>query len=70
MSIISANNLQPVLDEEDAVNYIVYDTDSWVSYDDAATFKLKIDYLQNIVSLSPLHGLGLALTHLFRSEAR
>ena len=32
------------LDKEAAVRYMVYDSDSWVSYDDETTFQMKIDY--------------------------
>ena len=32
------------LDKPAAVKYAVFDTNQWVSYDDADTFKLKIDY--------------------------
>jgi hypothetical protein len=70
MSIISTNNLQPVLDEEAAVNYIVYDNDQWVSYDDAATFKLKIDYLETIVGSHLPEGPRASCSHTLRSEAR
>lgn len=32
------------LDKEAAVRYMVYDSDSWVSYDDETTSQMKIDY--------------------------
>lgn len=41
------------LDKEAAVRYMVYDDDSWVSFDDETTFKLKIDYA-NKMGLSGL----------------
>jgi hypothetical protein len=47
--IISKNNLEPVLDEDAAVKYVVWNSDQWVSYDDAESFKLKLDYLSSIV---------------------
>lgn len=31
-------------DEEAACNIVTYDTDQWVSWDDAETLKLKIDF--------------------------
>ncbi|KAH9919518.1 uncharacterized protein B0H18DRAFT_1122441 [Fomitopsis serialis] len=47
--IINDNDLDPVLDEDAAVKYIVWNDRQWVSYDDAETFKLKMDYLETIV---------------------
>ncbi|KAH9829398.1 uncharacterized protein C8Q71DRAFT_863325 [Rhodofomes roseus] len=47
--IISSNDLQPVLDEDAAVKYVVWDDRQWVSYDDDETFRLKLDYLNAIV---------------------
>ncbi|CAG8092001.1 unnamed protein product [Penicillium salamii] len=35
-------------DKEAAVRYMVYDSDSWVSYDDESTFRLKIDYAEKM----------------------
>ena len=32
------------LDKAAAVKQVVWDSDQWVSYDDAHTFKTKIDY--------------------------
>ncbi|EPS92980.1 hypothetical protein FOMPIDRAFT_1056393 [Fomitopsis schrenkii] len=48
-AIISSNDLQPVLDEDAAVKYVVWDDRQWVSYDDDETFRLKMDYLNTIV---------------------
>ncbi|EPS96901.1 hypothetical protein FOMPIDRAFT_1080285, partial [Fomitopsis schrenkii] len=48
-AVISSNDLQPVLDEDAAVKYVVWDDRQWVSYDDEETFKLKMDYLNTIV---------------------
>lgn len=36
--LAQAPNLKPIHDEEAAVNYLVFDNDQWVSYDDAKTF--------------------------------
>jgi len=36
--------VQPVHDVESAVNYVTYDNDQWVSYDDAVTMKQKVDW--------------------------
>lgn len=33
--------------EEDAINYMVWETNQWVSYDDARTFKQKIDFAKD-----------------------
>ncbi|KAJ5555613.1 hypothetical protein N7461_004083 [Penicillium sp. DV-2018c] len=41
------------LDKEAAVRYMVYDDNSWVSFDDETTFKMKIDYA-NKMGLSGL----------------
>jgi chitinase len=41
------------LDKEAAVRYMVYDDDSWVSFDDETTFQMKIDYA-NKMGLSGL----------------
>lgn len=43
-SIITAKDLTPVLDTAAAVKYMSWDSDQWVSYDDAETFALKMDY--------------------------
>lgn len=42
--IISDNNLTPILNEEAAVKYIVWDTNQWVSYDDSETLQLKTTF--------------------------
>jgi chitinase len=42
--IISSTGATPVVDEEAAVNYMVYGGDNWVSYDDRATFQQKVDF--------------------------
>ncbi|KAK7039901.1 hypothetical protein R3P38DRAFT_2902374 [Favolaschia claudopus] len=40
----SGNLPSPVLDEDAAVKYVVYDNNQWVSYDDADTFAMKMNY--------------------------
>ncbi|KAK2013706.1 bacteriodes thetaiotaomicron symbiotic chitinase [Colletotrichum eremochloae] len=37
-------NLEPVFDEEAAVKYITWDRNQWISYDDADTFALKLEW--------------------------
>ena len=39
---------EPVYDNESAVNYVVYDNNQWVSYDDAKTFKQKTQWADEI----------------------
>lgn len=46
--IISDNDLEPVLDEEAAVKYMTWDTDQWVSDDDADTFKMRTDFANKL----------------------
>lgn len=41
-------NLNPVHDEEAAVNYLVYNKDQWVSYDNGTTFQQKLDWANEI----------------------
>lgn len=36
-------------DEEAAVKYIAWDTDQWISYDDADTFKQKKEWADDVV---------------------
>lgn len=38
------DGVAPTLDTEAAVNQVVWDNTQWVSFDDAETFKMKIDY--------------------------
>jgi len=48
-AILAQNpKLKPVHDEESAVNYLVFDKNQWVSYDDAKTFKQKLDWADEI----------------------
>jgi chitinase len=46
--IITANSLVPVLDKVAGIKYISWNNDQWVSYDDAETFKMKIDYANGL----------------------
>ena len=41
---IVAGGAKVTLDQAAAVKEVVWNNDQWVSYDDADTFKLKIDY--------------------------
>lgn len=41
-------SLTPVHDVEAAVKYLVFDSNQWVSYDDATTFKQKLDWVNSI----------------------
>ncbi|KAH7093148.1 hypothetical protein FB567DRAFT_575909 [Paraphoma chrysanthemicola] len=45
--IIGDKGLTPKFDKEAAVNWITWDSDQWVSYDDARTFALKIKYAED-----------------------
>jgi len=38
----------PVHDTAAAVNYLVFDKDQWVSYDDKVTFKQKVDWANSV----------------------
>ncbi|KAH7384645.1 hypothetical protein BKA66DRAFT_608810 [Pyrenochaeta sp. MPI-SDFR-AT-0127] len=44
--IIEQKGLTPTFDEKAAVNWITWDSDQWVSYDDERTFALKIKYAE------------------------
>ncbi|KAF2261303.1 hypothetical protein CC78DRAFT_535764 [Lojkania enalia] len=46
--IIDSHSLTPVYDRENAVKYITWDNDQWVSYDDEETFKQKINFANNL----------------------
>ncbi|PPR04933.1 hypothetical protein CVT24_007314 [Panaeolus cyanescens] len=47
-SIISSNALTPVFDSIDAVKYIVWNDNQWVSYDDSETLQMKLNYANSI----------------------
>lgn len=55
--IIKENNLTAVLDEAAGVKYVSWNSDQWVSYDDADTLKMKMDFAANL-------GLGGTSKHL------
>ncbi|KAI0203375.1 glycoside hydrolase [Astrocystis sublimbata] len=46
--IISSKGIKPVLDTTAAIKYMTWDSDQWVSYDDAETFKMKMDYANRL----------------------
>ncbi|KAL9030617.1 MAG: hypothetical protein Q9196_001284 [Gyalolechia fulgens] len=46
--IIDQKKIEPYYDEENAVKYIVWDQDQWVSYDDKDTFKQKIEFANKL----------------------
>jgi chitinase len=46
--IIDQKKLKPEYDKENAVKYIVWDQDQWVSYDDEETFKQKIEFANKL----------------------
>ncbi|GJJ07068.1 hypothetical protein Clacol_001267 [Clathrus columnatus] len=47
-SIINDNDLEPTFDEAAAVKYIVWNGNQWVSYDDAQTLQMKLNYANSI----------------------
>ncbi|KAL8694715.1 MAG: hypothetical protein Q9224_003515, partial [Gallowayella concinna] len=46
--IIDQKKLTPYYDKENAVKYIVWNQDQWVSYDDEVTIKQKIDFANKL----------------------
>ncbi|KAI9876312.1 MAG: hypothetical protein M1830_006786 [Pleopsidium flavum] len=46
--IIDQNKLTPYYDKEDAVKYITWNGDQWVSYDDQDTFQQKIKFANDL----------------------
>ncbi|CAM1509829.1 Fc.00g001640.m01.CDS01 [Cosmosporella sp. VM-42] len=46
--ILTNTGTTAYLDEAAAVRYLVYDDNSWISFDDASTFKSKIEYANKI----------------------
>ncbi|KAF2732643.1 hypothetical protein EJ04DRAFT_304974 [Polyplosphaeria fusca] len=46
--IIDKKKLTPVFDQKAGVKYVVWDNDQWVSYDDADTFKIKMDWANKL----------------------
>ncbi|KAF9784244.1 hypothetical protein IL306_007712 [Fusarium sp. DS 682] len=53
MGIVDKTGGTPYFDEAAAARYMVYDGNSWISFDDPETFQMKIDY----ASKMGLHGL-------------
>ncbi|KFY47830.1 hypothetical protein V496_10420 [Pseudogymnoascus sp. VKM F-4515 (FW-2607)] len=47
-SILEKTGAKPYFDKAAAAKYLVYGGDNWISYDDAETFKLKIDYANKL----------------------
>ncbi|KAK0560437.1 hypothetical protein OC861_006279 [Tilletia horrida] len=45
---IISNGADPTFDEKAAIKYLVYEGDQWLSYDDADTWLLKMDYANSI----------------------
>ncbi|QIX02022.1 hypothetical protein AMS68_007539 [Peltaster fructicola] len=45
--IISSKNVKPELDKTAGVKWITWDSNQWVSYDDADTFAIKRDFANN-----------------------
>ncbi|KAF8252102.1 glycosyl hydrolases family 18 protein-like protein [Wilcoxina mikolae CBS 423.85] len=48
MEIIDEHNLKPYYDKDNAVKYIVWNQDQWVSYDDEDTIKAKIKFANDL----------------------
>ncbi|SPO07096.1 related to chitinase [Cephalotrichum gorgonifer] len=46
--IIKRHNLEPYYDKENAVKYITWNQNQWVSYDDPETLRQKIDFANDI----------------------
>ena len=46
--IIDDHNLVPTLDQKAGVKYMTWNTNQWVSYDDADTYKLKMSYANSL----------------------
>lgn len=49
------------LDKDAAVQIVTWDNDQWVSYDDAETFKLKLEYANNLCLGGTMIWVSLAL---------
>ncbi|MCJ1250761.1 hypothetical protein MMC30_007989 [Trapelia coarctata] len=48
MDVIKQYSLTPVYDVENAVKYITWNNDQWVSFDDKETFQQKIEFANNL----------------------
>lgn len=54
----------PVYDEVTAVKYFAFNEDQWVSYDDAQTLQLKVDFAQEQGFVVTLQLISISLTNL------
>ncbi|KAJ6503714.1 hypothetical protein C8R45DRAFT_818053, partial [Mycena sanguinolenta] len=54
--VSSVGTDQLVFDEKDAVKYLVYNDIDWVSYDDAQTFAMKVQFANDICVGGTMHG--------------
>lgn len=41
-------DIEPVWDKDAAIKYFTWDTNQWISYDDADTFEQKVDWANDI----------------------
>ncbi|KAJ6483444.1 hypothetical protein C8R45DRAFT_830574, partial [Mycena sanguinolenta] len=56
-TLVNSNGTdQLVFDENDAVKYLVYNDVDWVSYDDAQTFAMKLQFANTICLGGTMHG--------------
>lgn len=46
--LLTNPDISPVYDKEAAAKYFSWDTDQWISYDDAETFKAKVDWANSV----------------------
>jgi chitinase len=46
--ILSNSEIQPTLVKKDAIKYLTWDSDQWVSYDDEETLKMKREYANKL----------------------
>lgn len=46
--ILKKHSITPIHDKEAAVKYFSWDNNQWISYDDAETFKQKIDWADSV----------------------
>lgn len=46
--LITDSNLRPTFDKDAAVNYISWNSDQWVPYDDVVTFQIKKQYASGL----------------------
>lgn len=47
-SLAQVASLKPIHDEEAAANYLVFDNNQWLSYDDGKTFKQELSWANSI----------------------